>query len=114
MDFEKIIIDHWLHFLLTTVTTALTAMVLNLRKKIVRFQERERATEEGVQALLRNEIIKTYNHYMDKGWMPIHERDNVHHLLCQYKKLGGNGTVPPLIEELMELPVREKPGTRGT
>lgn len=113
MDFEKIFIEHWLHFLLTALTTGLSAIVLNLRKKFIKQQNRERATEQGVKALLRNEIIKTYNHYMDKGYMPIHERDNLGNLYDQYKNLGGNGTIPALIDELLELPVREIPGTRG-
>lgn len=113
MDFEKIFIEHWLNFLLTAISSFLTAMVLNLRKKFIAQQCRERATEQGVKALLRNEIIKTYNHYMDKQYMPIHERDNLAHLYDQYKNLGGNGTIPALIDELLELPVRETPGTRG-
>lgn len=113
MDYEKFIIEHWLNFMLTGLTTYLTARVVRLAKKFKEQQDRERATEQGVKALLRNEIIKTYNHYMDKGYMPIHERDNLSNLFKQYKNLGGNGTIPPLIDELMELPVREKPGTRG-
>lgn len=113
MDFEKIFIEHWLNFVLTAISSILTAIVLNLRKKFIKHQERERATEQGVKALLRNEIIKTYNHYTTKGYMPIHERDNLINLFEQYKNLDGNGTVPALVEELLELPVSEKPGTRS-
>ena len=107
MDIGHIILEYWLHFLLASLSSFLTYMVLNLKKKFKQFQEREKATENGVQALLRNEIIKTYNHYSERGFMPIHERDNINHLYTQYKNLGGNGTVPKLIEELEELPVHD-------
>lgn len=101
MDIEKFIIEHWLHVGLTTVTGLLSAMVIKL-------QMRWKATEKGVQALLRNEIIKTYNHYMDKGYLPIHECDNVMHMFEQYEKLGGNGTVPGLVEKLKRLPTEDE------
>lgn len=107
MDIGHIIIEYWLHFLLASLSTFLTYMVLNLKKKFKQFQDREKATENGVQALLRNEIIKTYNHYSERGFIPIHERDNINHLYTQYKNLGGNGTIPALMEELEDLPVHD-------
>lgn len=107
MDIGHIILEYWLHFLLASLSTFLTYMVLNLKKKFKQFQDREKATENGVQALLRNEIIKTYNHYSEIGYMPIHERDNINHLYTQYKNLGGNGTIQALMEELEDLPVHD-------
>lgn len=107
MDIGQIIFEYWLPFFLATVSSVLTYLFLKLNKKFKKFQEREKATENGVQALLRNEIIKTYNHYSERGFMPIHERDNINHLYTQYKNLGGNGTVPKLIEELEELPIHD-------
>lgn len=107
MDISRIILEYWIHFVLASISSFLTYLFLKLNKKFKQFQEREKATENGVQALLRNEIIKTYNHYSERGFMPIHERDNINHLYTQYKNLGGNGTVPKLIEELEELPVHD-------
>lgn len=106
-DFGKLILEYWLHFLLAALSTSLTYMVLNLKKKFIRFQERERATENGVQALLRNEIIKTYNHFINQEFMPVHEYDNISYLYSQYKNLGGNGTIQKLMEEIEEMPVHE-------
>lgn len=100
MALSEIIIKYWLEWLLTIVSTGLGFVLRTWYKRL-------RATELGVQALLRNEIIKTYNHCMDKGEIPIHERDNLNKLFKEYTNLGGNGTITHLMEELEELPVKK-------
>jgi len=100
-----------LHFLLTGITGYIGLKVSTLKKKVDNWQVKEKATECGVQALLRNEIIKTYNHYMEKEYLPIYERDNLNHLYMQYKNLGGNGTIDRLMEELDDLPVKKANNT---
>lgn len=107
MDVEKIILEYWLHFILTSLSGFLTWVVFKLKNKLEVSTKRWNATESGVQALLRNEIIKSYNHYMERGFLPIHERDNINNLYKQYQNLGGNGTVPRLMEELEDLPVHD-------
>lgn len=67
-------------------------------------EARQRAVEKGVQALLRAEIIRIYNKYMEKGYIPIYERENLEHLYAEYKALGGNGVIEDLIDKLRELP----------
>ena len=69
-----------------------------------KMQCRQAATELGVQALLRAEIIHIYNKYMEKGKMPIYERENVAELFKQYTNLGGNGVIKELLEKLNNLP----------
>ena len=68
------------------------------------FKNRLSATEKGVQALLRAEIIRLYNKYIDLKAIPIYERENLEHLFVEYKALGGNGVIDSLIEKLNELP----------
>jgi hypothetical protein len=41
---------------------------------------------------------------MEKGFYPIHARENVQSLFAEYSALGGNGTVPSLVRELEQLP----------
>ena len=43
-----------------------------------------------------------YNKYTSKeyGYIPIHERENLEHLLKEYYGLGGNGVIPKLEEEM--------------
>ena len=64
-----------------------------------------KSIENGVQALLRAEIMYMFNDYSAKKFMPIYARENVESLFKEYMALGGNGTVKGLVEQLMRLPV---------
>lgn len=58
----------------------------------------------GVRSLLRQQIIDVYNHYMDKGYIPIYAMENVNDMYKAYHRLGGNGTCTKIVQELTELP----------
>lgn len=77
-----------------------------LSTKVKKNQAKEKAIETGVQALLRNELVREYREYKAKGELSILDKDNIEAMFNQYKNLGGNGTVKHLIEELMELPTK--------
>ena len=62
------------------------------------------AVQKGVQALLRANIISLYNKYIEKGYLPIYERENLQHLYDEYKLLLGNGVIDNLKDKLDELP----------
>lgn len=62
------------------------------------------AVKLGVQALLRDRIVQSYNNYLEKGYCPIYARDNLDALYRQYGALGGNGTVSDLIDRIHDLP----------
>lgn len=99
MSISEVIFKYWLDWILGIFSGGLLFLLRLWYKRL-------RATELGVQALLRNEIIKNYNHFMTQKEIPIHERDNINKLYCEYKNLGGNGTIAHLMEELENLPVR--------
>ena len=67
-------------------------------------QARFEAMCMGVQAMLRTSIIQDYNHYKDKGKLPVYAMENVTKLYKAYHGLGGNGTITKLYDELMKLP----------
>ena len=79
------------------VGTAIVAYIKTFKKRLS-------ATEKGVQALLRAEIIRLYNKYIELKVIPIYERENLEHLFVEYKALGGNGVIESLKEKLDELP----------
>ncbi|WP_294856445.1 hypothetical protein [uncultured Oscillibacter sp.] len=66
---------------------------------------RQRATELGIQALLRDRILKAYYHYQERGTITLHGLENVDKLYEQYHNLGGNGTVTKLVHDLREMEV---------
>ena len=64
----------------------------------------QKCMHDGTQALLRNEIIKSYNEYISREYMPIYARENVQSMYDAYHGLGGNGTITHLVVELNAIP----------
>lgn len=73
-------------------------------KKVQEEARKNTALVDGVQALLRNEIIAKYNHYTDKGHIPIYGMENVLDMFNAYRALGGNGTAAKLVDAMKDLP----------
>ena len=66
----------------------------------------QKLLKEGMQAILRDRLIQAYNHYMEKGYMSIHNRENIINMYNKYHKLGENGVMDGLIDELTSLPTQ--------
>ena len=64
----------------------------------------------GVRSLLRKEIIDYYNHYMDLGYIPIFAMENVIDMYRAYHRLGENGTITKIVDELKDLSSYQKEG----
>lgn len=94
------LIKYWLEVLFGFLLMIGGMVMKHFDKKLKRFQ----ATEKGVQALLRNSIIQTYNSAMHNKCLKIYERENVQHMFEEYTALGGNGVVKGLVEKMFQLP----------
>ena len=92
----EFITTYWLEVLFSGVCTGIVFIVKRLYKK-------QKAIENGVQALLRNELIRRYREYEVKGEISILDKENITHMYEEYKNLGGNGTVEKLYDELLDL-----------
>ncbi len=68
--------------------------------------KKDKAIEEGVQALLRNELIRRYREYEIKGEISILDKENIEHMFKEYTNLGGNGTVAKMYEDILDLPTK--------
>ena len=62
------------------------------------------AVKEGVQALLRAQMIADYNHYVEKGFAPIYARQNFENCWQRYHALGANGVMDDIRSKFMALP----------
>lgn len=71
--------------------------------KLKKNKKKDLAIELGVQALLRNEIIRRYREFETKGEISILDQENLDEMFTQYKNLGGNGTVKKMMNDLYEL-----------
>lgn len=85
------------------IPTILGGILGFISTKLKKNKKKDLAIEQGVQALLRNEIIRRYREFEAKGEIPILDKENLEEMFIQYKNLGGNGTVKKMVDELLNL-----------
>ena len=64
----------------------------------------EEGIKEGVQALLKDRITQSYDHYKRAGSCSVYAKENIQDMYIQYEKLGGNGVIRKMVSELYNLP----------
>ena len=69
-----------------------------------------KALGNGLQSLLRAEIIRSYEKYIEKGYCPIYAKESLTRAYDAYHALGGNDVATGLYNEIMALQT-EKPQT---
>ena len=110
---EEFIIKYWLEVLFGLIC----AIFSFLFKKIIKIQEEEKkkreeqekkskAIENGVQALLRNELIKNFREYKIKGEATLLDKENMEHMFTEYFNLGGNGMMEEVHDEFLAIPIK--------
>lgn len=93
-----------LESIITYIITTLIGVAIGfLGTKLKKNKKKDLAIEQGVQALLRNEIIRRYREFESKGEISILDKENLEEMFEQYKNLGGNGTVKKMMDELLNL-----------
>ena len=79
--------------------------VKNIKDKQTAAEKRQAALEEGVQALLRGELIRSYEKYHEQGYISVHGLEAVNKAYDAYHELGGNGTITGLVKDMREMEV---------
>lgn len=100
---------HWLEWLFTAVLAALSWLFKSLRDQLAEERKKNEAIAEGVQALLRESIVTSYNKHQDKGFCPIYAKDSMKKVYSAYHNLGGNDVATELYSKLLKMP-EEKNG----
>lgn len=96
--------DNILQIVLSYLIPTILGGVLGfVSTKLKKNKKKDLAIEQGVQALLRNEIIRRYREFESKGEISILDKENLEEMFVQYQNLGGNGTVKKMMEDLLEL-----------
>lgn len=96
----------WYNIIITIVTSSgiigiFTKAMLNKLKKV---EQRNKALELGVQALLRAEMIEQYEKYRERMHCPIYAKENFENMWLQYESLGANGVMSEIHGKFMSLP----------
>lgn len=84
-----------------TVGNVLITSAITRKKKET---EREKGLADGVQCLLRSEIIHAHDKYSQKRYCPIYAKESLTRAYQAYHALGGNDVATDLYRQLMELP----------
>lgn len=104
------IVEFWVLWAMGLIGAAITFYIKKRIKKLEIRQEieikKQIAIEAGMQALLRDRLIQSYNYHKSKGYCEIHDRDNITNMYRQYHNLGENGVMDRLMDELLDLPVK--------
>ena len=107
---KEFLIRYWLEVGFGVIIAALGAGYKCLAARVQQQIKNQRSLCEGTKALLRNEIIRSYDKYVAKGWMPVYGRENVQAMYDSYHALAGNGSIDQLMKELRELPSKDVEG----
>lgn len=101
------VIEYWIEIIFSCIVGIISFILkkvyTNHKTKMDNLSARQKAVEQGVQALLRNELIRRYREYETKGEMTILDKENITAMFEEYKNLGGNGTVKSMYDDLMKL-----------
>ena len=89
----EFIIKYWVELLLTTLTGGIAYVF----KQYI-------GLKQGMQALLRNEIVRIYDVQMKLGYCPSYMKENIKDMYESYHMLKVNGLVTSMVNQLYELP----------
>lgn len=64
----------------------------------------EDAQTQGMRSILRGEIIRSHDKYIERGFCPIYAKEALQSQYDAYHRLGGNGVITKLFHDVMELP----------
>ena len=79
-------------------------IITGLITYIKAMRRRNTALEDGVQCLLRAEIIRMHDKYTARGYCPIYAKEALTRAYGSYHTLNGNDVATGVYEVTMELP----------
>ncbi len=100
------ILKYWVEVLLTAVCSFVSFTYRKIKKRFEEQDTKRKAIENGVQALLRNELIKTFREHKLNGYITLLDKENLEHMFTEYFNLGGNGMMHDIYEEFKEIPIK--------
>ena len=99
MDFTAIIVAA-----ITGAVTVFNILYTNHARKKALKSDDEQNIENGVQCLLRAEIIRSHDKYTARGYCPIYAKESLRRAYTAYHNLGGNDIATALYNDCISLP----------
>ena len=94
-----------IHYIADAVLMALSGISGWAFRSYKNSQAHDLLIEEAVCSLIRSKLLEKMEMCLHGGYCSKEMRDNINHMYSIYIRLGGNGTIPPLREKVMELPL---------
>ncbi len=86
------------------ITGVLAVVCGTMAKRIKRVLKECEAMRDGVISILRNNLYRVSQIYIDQGYCPMSTKRDIESIYEPYKKMGGNGTGKAAFEAIMALP----------
>lgn len=102
--FLAYIAEHWLEWLFAIITGIIAFGYKKISHRLEEEREKNKAIAEGVQALLRENIVNSYNKYLDRKYCPIYAKESLKKAYTAYSALGGNDVATSLYKKILEMP----------
>ena len=77
-------------------------------KRIADENEKRDANSAGTMLLLRVQLIEYHDRYMKIGYIPSYAYENFCQMYEAYHRLGGNGMVEKMHDEIQDLHLKRK------
>lgn len=103
MTIIEYISAHWVQWLFAGLLALLGWGYRTVSARLKAEQERNTAIAEGVQALLRDSIVSSYNKYSERGACPIYAKESVKKAYAAYHQLGGNDVATELYQKILKM-----------
>lgn len=87
----------------TLANVVFTAVFNSWRDRKRKKSSDERNIEDGLQCLLRAEIIRAHEKYTSQGYCPIYAKESLRRAYTAYHNLGGNDIATALYNECLNL-----------
>ncbi len=98
MDF---IVKYWIEFLFSLVIAFIGYIV----HRLGRYYKTIETSVTGVRVLLKTRIIEEYNRVKQARQISMYQRQTILDLYQEYKKLGGNGLIDDIMEQIDSIPI---------
>ena len=96
--------DNWLQWLFAGAVSVLAYLYRNISTRLEIERQKNEAIAAGVQSLLRESIVSSYNKYSEKGYCPIFAKESLKKLYASYHNLGGNDVATELYNKILRMP----------
>lgn len=102
----EFVLKYWIEFIFTGLVGLIGFGYKKIRSKQEEQEKKNKAMENGVQALLRNELIKNFREHKLNGEITLLDKENMEHMFTEYFNLGGNGLMKEIYTEFLEIPIK--------